>query len=167
MAADRGVSRERYAQLLMEILPAAGGYSRSIVRIKEDAEDAVQQAAMRGLQNIAAYNPQRSFKAWWFTILRNCCLDVLRANRSRGKLLESASAATATSSQASLDKWEELAVAIERLSHDHAEILRLRYFSSMSYQELSEATDIPLGTVMSRLHVARLRLAEEMERIRS
>jgi RNA polymerase sigma-70 factor, ECF subfamily len=114
---------------------------------------------------IATYNPQRSFKAWWFTILRNCCMDDLRAKQRRGKIkLPAMPPASPTSS---LEDWEELAVAMERLSYDHAEILRLRYFSSMSYKELSEAIDISVGTVMSRLHAARLRLAGEMERIRS
>ena len=124
MQANQRVTRDRYGQLLAEILSTAGGYARSILRNKEDADDAVQQAAMRRLEHIATYDPQRSLKAWWFTILRNCCMDVLRAKQSRGKIQMPAMPPASRSS--SLEDWEELAVAMERLSHDHAEILRLR-----------------------------------------
>jgi RNA polymerase sigma-70 factor (ECF subfamily) len=58
--------------------------------------------------------------------------------------------------------WEALGAALNRLSEDHREILRLRYFADLSYRELAEALRIPEGTVMSRLHLARKALQAQM-----
>lgn len=157
------VSPDRYGELLSEVLPAAGGYARSILRNVADAEDAVQHAAVRGLEHLSDYDPGRSFKTWWLTIVRNCCIDLLRSRRSR---IERESAATPVdAAPAATEEWEELALAMDQLSPEHAEILRLRYFSEMSYSELAQALGIPPGTVMSRLHAARTRLAERLQRI--
>jgi RNA polymerase sigma-70 factor (ECF subfamily) len=159
------ISGARFAELLTDLLPPATGYARSILRNKADAEDAVQQAALRGLKALADYDPSRSFKAWWFMILHHCCIDLLRTRRP-GEPFDPAAIAAKSPSQQTED-WEELSLAFDRLSPEHADILRLRYFSEMSYRDLAEALGIPRGTVMSRLHAARLRLAAQLQRIQS
>jgi RNA polymerase sigma factor (sigma-70 family) len=63
--------------------------------------------------------------------------------------------------------WVRLNRAIDALSDHHREILRLRYFADLSYRELAEALDIPVGTVMSRLHLARQALGNEFTKERS
>ncbi len=126
----------------------------------QDAEDAVQQAALRGLERIGTYDPTRPFKAWWFAILRHCCVDILRA--AKAEAVKTASLGPYDACVDSLSEgvdWEHLSNALDRLSADHREILRLRYFAEMTYQELSETLAIPQGTVMSRLHLARQALA--------
>jgi RNA polymerase sigma-70 factor (ECF subfamily) len=52
---------------------------------------------------------------------------------------------------------------LESLSDNHREIVRLRYFAELSYAEIAEALSIPAGTVMSRLHHARLALAATLQ----
>ncbi len=149
---------EEYARLLEPLLPLAGGYARSLLKHKDDAQDAVQQAAVRGLERIHTYDTSRPFKAWWFAILRNCCIDMLRA--SKGRMFNQIDNLEIAQEQATNEPiWARLDAAIAKLSEDHQEILRLRYFADLSYRELGVALGIPQGTVMSRLYLARKALA--------
>ena len=153
-------SRE-YARALEPLLPRAGGYALALLRNRHDAEDAVQQAALRGLERITTFDITRPFQGWWFAILRNCCMDCLRRTRStRTDNLEN-HVLPAPSEEPAAD-WERLDAAIETISEAHREILRLRYFGDLSYVDLAEVLSIPKGTVMSRLHLARQALAMKL-----
>jgi RNA polymerase sigma-70 factor (ECF subfamily) len=140
----------------------AAGYALSIVKNRADAEDAVQRAAMRGLERIAGYDPQMPFKAWWFTVLRNCCIDLLHSRTSHVALVEDTQA-MAPEAGSDPAAWRSIAGALEILKPEESHILRLKYFGGLSYEELSHALEIPKGTVMSRLHYARKRLAIAMK----
>ena len=132
-----------------------------MLRNRQDAEDVVQQAALRGWERFATYQVGRPFTGWWFAILRNCCIDLLRRRRTEPvDLRESGDRAEIPSSDTMA--WESLRVAMDQLSNEHRDILRLRYFADLSYRELAEALSIPEGTVMSRLHMARRALAARM-----
>jgi len=149
-----------YGRLLEGMLEQAAGYALSIVRNRADAEDAVQQAALRGLERISLYDPRQPFKGWWFTVLRHCCIDLLRSRRSDASLDP---AACGVAGPGNPTTWQDLAEGLDRLESQQAEILRLRYFSGLTYAELSQALAIPKGTVMSRLHYARKALFAEMK----
>lgn len=154
------LASERYAQSLSPLLGRAVAYARAILRDRHDAEDAVQQAALRGLERFATFDASRSFKAWWFAILRNCCIDMRRGARvARTLPLDIDPADTATSRD---EDWLRLAEAMERVSADHREILQLKYFADQSYDEIADTLTIPKGTVMSRLYLARKALAAAM-----
>lgn len=153
------LSDREYARLLRPLLPQAAGFARSMLRNRHDAEDAVQQAALRGLERLATFDTARPFKGWWFAILRNCCIDALRARRAGAAAsLEDYDPPAAAASEG--EGWDGLSEALSRLDASQRDILRLRYFAGLSYRELAEALSIPLGTVMSRLHLARKALAE-------
>jgi RNA polymerase sigma factor (sigma-70 family) len=155
-------SERRYALLLEPLLASAAGYARSILRNRQDAEDAVQQAALRGFERVGTYDDARPFKAWWYTILRNCCIDMLRQR----KFLAGETSANLDPPQAESERsgdWEEMTIAMDKLSEDHREILRLRYFADLNYAELAAGLGIPMGTVMSRLHLARKALQAQMQ----
>ena len=151
----------QYALLLEPLLGQAAGYARAILRDRQNAQDAVQEAALRGLERFHTFDAGRPSKGWWFAIVRNCCIDTLRRL-----------AATRTESLDGIQlphppgpdtaDWENLTAAMENLSDSHREILRLRYFGDLSYRELAEALGIPDGTVMSRLHMARKALQAQL-----
>lgn len=149
-----------YGRLLEGVLEPAAGYALSILRHRADAEDAVQQAALRGLERFSLYDPAQPFKGWWFTVLRHCCIDLLRSRRRQREVPGPTEAEAACRKPAD---WQELAEGLDRLEAQHAEILRLRYFGGLTYEELAEALAIPKGTVMSRLHYARKALASQMK----
>ncbi|HEY5103353.1 MAG TPA: RNA polymerase sigma factor [Steroidobacteraceae bacterium] len=150
--------QQQYTALLEPLLAQAGAYARSILRHRHDAEDAVQQAALKGMERIGSFDSARCFKGWWFAVLRNCCIDILRSTESQQRnLLKYDQPSRASSSHE--EPWQHLSIAMERLSLDHCAVLKLRYFADLSYAELAEALAIPQGTVMSRLHLARRALA--------
>lgn len=155
------LDQERYARLLSPLLGRASAYARSILRDRHNAEDAVQQAAMRGLERLATFDAARSFKAWWFGILRNCCIDQLRTARTV-VVADSDGADHPAAPEHCDDDWLRLAAAMDALSAEHREILRLKYFADQSYVEIAETLSIPQGTVMSRLYLARKALAAKM-----
>ena len=154
------LEEQQYARQVSALLAAAAGYARSILRDRHHAEDAVQQAALRGLERLRTYDEARPFKAWWFSILHNCCIDIVRTSRGlRTVGLDNVDLADAAPDTTD---WERLATCVSQLSADHREILRLKYFADLSYRELAESLAIPQGTVMSRLHLARKALAAKM-----
>jgi RNA polymerase sigma factor (sigma-70 family) len=157
-------SGRRYALLLEPLLASAAGYARSILRNRQDAEDAVQQAALRGFERVGTYDQARPFKAWWYAILRNCCIDMLRQRKlSAGEISADLDVPQAASERSG--DWEDMSIAMDKLSEDHREILRLRYFADLNYAELAAGLGIPMGTVMSRLHLARRALQAQMQQV--
>jgi len=151
----------QYALLIEPLLGHAAGYARAILRDRQNAQDAVQDAALRGLERFRTFDASRPFKGWWFAIVRNCCIDILRRiAATKTESLEDLQLPQAPESDTA--DWENLGAAMESLSDQHREILRLRYFADFSYHELAEALGIPNGTVMSRLHLARKALQAKM-----
>ena len=129
----------------------------------------MQQAALRGLERLHTFDDSRSFRAWWFAILRNCCIDLLRVDNGvyheRLDEVEGEHPCLAIEPlpDPENDLGEQLMWAIAQLTVDHQEILRLKYFADLSYKELAFTLGIPQGTVMSRLHLARIALAAKMK----
>jgi RNA polymerase sigma-70 factor (ECF subfamily) len=152
---------DAYERELRPLLGQAAGYARSLLRNRQDAEDAVQQAALRAWERIDQYQTARPFKGWWFAILKNCCIDILRTRNAPDTHPLDGVDPPAPREPDAFD-WEGLERALQHLSQPHVEILRLKYYGGLSYAEIAEALDIPNGTVMSRLHLARKALARQL-----
>lgn len=155
-----------YERELRPLLGRAAGYAHSLLGNRHDAQDAVQQAALRAWERIGQYDSARPFRGWWFAILRNCCLDLLRASKSaRTDTLEGIDPPdTRAPDDVEWNDAEHLQAALRNVSPAHQEILQLRYFGDLSYDDLATALAIPKGTVMSRLHLARKALAAQMRK---
>lgn len=153
------MDRDRYAAELRPLLAPAAGYARSVLHDRHLAEDAVQQAALRGFERLTSYDDSRSFRAWWFTLVHHCCIDLLRADRRNSLLVQNGTDDTTPDPLPDINDAERLIIAIRQLSQDHQDILRLKYFAELSYREIADSLAIPQGTVMSRLHLARNALA--------
>jgi len=157
------VSEDEFRRWVEPLLERAGAYAFSIVRNREDAEDAVQEALLKAYLNIRRYERSRSFKGWWFAIIRNCCRDLLRKRGRRPAIVAvdpSELPSTGNNVHSEVERSDELVWALNQLTPAHREIIELRYFGDCSYSEIAEALSIPAGTVMSRLHVARRALAD-------
>jgi len=157
------VDARSYGRELHQLLAQAAAYARALLRNRQDAEDAVQQAALRGWERIHQYDPSRPFRGWWFAVLRNCCFDIRRSSRSM-HTTQIGDIDLADEGTTEIPDWTALAAALERLSETHREVLRLRYFGDLSYDEIAETLHLPRGTVMSRLHLARKALAALMSK---
>ena len=157
MTGDANDVRDSFEDWVQPLLNQAAGYAYAIVGNHADAEDAVQESLWKAYRGLHGYDHGRPFKGWWFAIIRNCCLNVLEHRRSRPRTvpLDQADHVQARASQ----QADPLREAVARLKPEHRDILELRYFGGCSYRDLAEALAIPAGTVMSRLHAARLALA--------
>ena len=152
-------TEESFQQRIEPLLACAAAYAYAIVHHREDAEDVLQEAALKGFRAFDSYDPARPFKGWWFTIIRNCCRDLLRGKRTRGPSIAIEQSELAISRKSHVDQQDEMQFALGKLSDTHREILELRYFGDCSYREIAAVLSIPEGTVMSRLYVARRALA--------
>lgn len=148
-----------FQKRLEPLMASSAGYAFAILHHREDAEDAVQEAAIKGFRSFARFDSARSFKSWWLTILRNCCRDLARRRRSRPQTIPMERAGFLLTADPSPDQNQILQAALGQLSEDHREILQLRYFGGCSYHEIAGILNIPEGTVMSRLYAARQALA--------
>jgi RNA polymerase sigma-70 factor (ECF subfamily) len=164
MSQHRNTPAEGFEQRIRPLLDRAAAYAYAIVHNREDAEDALQEAAIKGFQAFESYDPSRPFKAWWFVIIRNCCRDLLRRRRTRGSSVEIKQSDLAADPNPSADEHDEVRWALAQLSDAQHEILELRYFGECSYREIAAVLSIPEGTVMSRLFAARQALADIYKR---
>ena len=130
-------------------------HARLLTRNEADAADATQEAFVDAFRNLHAFDPGRQFYAWFYVLLRNRCFKQRsrRGTRPESGLFPALAIAPAVSEQ-HLDLWR----AIERLSPDDGELVVLKHIEGWTYEELSTVLDVPRGTVMSRLYVARQRL---------
>lgn len=153
---------DAFERALRPLLRRSAAYAVSFLGVRNDAEDAVQQSALQAWHRRAQFDTQRPFTPWWFSILRNHCLDQLRA-KSRAPTTATCDGLDLSSpaDESVLDRLA-LGTAMEKLPDIQRDILRLRYFGDLTYQELAQVLDIPQGTVMSRLHLARKALAALM-----
>lgn len=139
---------------------------------REEAADLSQEAFVRAWQGLGSFQGESSFATWVYRLTTNVCIDHLRRQKRREGVEPAVSLDDETSGwaepadresdpQRMLERSERsraLARGLERLPDWQRRALVLRELSGLSYQEISEALDIDLGTVKSRIARARLNL---------
>jgi RNA polymerase sigma-70 factor (ECF subfamily) len=159
--------REAFGELMRSHYPSLVRVAYRICGDPNLAEDAAQEAFIRAWQRLDAYRPLSPLRNWLYRIAVNVTLDMLRRQRGTDKELESLPIHDPQPGpEASLVKKERAALvqgAILSLTPAGRVVLVLREYGELSYQEIAEALDIPLGTVMSRLNYARKSLREYLE----
>ncbi len=153
---------QRYYRLVMSIA----------YRLSNDpqlAEDMAQETFLKAWQALPRFRIKgeeaTGFRPWLCRIAVNTTIDEMRRQRPIADLEESMISPITQPSEA-LDRAvdaEAVRSAIARLPERSRAALILREYEGLSYQEIAEALDIPIGTVMSRLNYARKRLREELE----
>jgi len=129
------------------------------------AEDAAQEAFVRIWQNLNSYKPKYAFRNWLYRIAANAALDSLRRERPTAELDTLSLADPGTTPEQSAEDNQRVAHvrrAIAQLSEPLRVVLILREYQELTYQEIADALDIPIGTVMSRLNTARVQLRHEL-----
>lgn len=137
-----------------------------ITKDSEEAFDVAQDVFVRGYHEPRLFDPGFRTKAWLFRVCTNRCYNIVRDRHRRGGILDrlgKASAGLEVQHKAidavlHREMSEGVARAMDRLSPEHRTILLLRYFDDLSYQEIADVLQVKLGTVMSRLSRAKVRL---------
>ena len=119
----------------------------------EDARDATQNAFIK------AYPEQRFFN-WLFRILKNECLNVLRGRRPSQPVSLGLPAGNGADPVEVRERHQAVQAALLALSMEYREVVVLRHFTDLSYDEIAATLGIPAKTVKSRLYTARQQLGE-------
>ena len=132
------------------------------------AEDAAQETFLRAWQNLSSYRPQTSLRNWLYRIAFNAGMDMLRKEkRILPNDIEDLPLTDDRPSPESLASQKERTALVQKailsLPDASRAVLVLKEYEGMSYREIADALDIPLGTVMSRLNYARKLLKEKLE----
>lgn len=129
------------------------------------AEDAAQEAFIRAWEHLPGYRPRSPFRNWLYRIASNAALDVLRREKETVSIDDLPLAAPGALPEAALEgkqRAELVQKAVLALPPASRAVLVLREYEGLSYKEIAETLDIPLGTVMSRLNYARKRMLETL-----
>jgi RNA polymerase sigma-70 factor (ECF subfamily) len=158
--------------LTLPHLDAAYNLARWMMGNEQDAADLVHTAFLRAARYIHTYAGGNA-RAWWLSILRNCCLATLAA-RNRGDVsIDQLDADVAdamlhtdnTPLEDELHLSQSAALIIRELTMlpiEYREVLVLREIEDCSYREIADILSVPIGTVMSRLARARTLLRKTL-----
>ena len=157
----------RFEETVMAHLDAAYNLARWLARNERDAEDVVQEACLRAFRFYASFHGGNA-RAWLLAIVRNTYYTWLEKNRAQMQNVEFTDdtvaavdydlATTADSVERLLqedDTRQLVRRALEMIPPEFREVIVLRELEDLSYREIAQVADIPLGTVMSRLSRAR------------
>lgn len=152
-----------------ELVLLGGGAHALAIQIlgnADDAADAVQDAFATALSRPGAYDDRKGrLKPWFLTVVRNRCFDLLRRRRSSDMPVDELPDTAASPEQAvnETQRDQALKLALASLSSEHRQIIVLRDFLDLTYAEIANVLCVAQGTVMSRLHRARLELKERLK----
>lgn len=179
ITATRSGDRSAFGRLVVKYQDRLFNSIIQVLRQELDAQDVVQDAFVLAFTKLHSFQGNSSFYTWLFRIARNLAITRLRSRKSMVSL-------DATTNETSdqplrlavvdeqplpddrMQRHEEISrlhEALGRLSEEHRSILVLRELEDLDYDAIGEILQIPVGTVRSRLHRARMQLREELERM--
>ena len=151
------------------------GFVKRMVRNSEEAEDISQEVFIRAFQNLSKFDGRSSLRTWLFRIAYNLCVDQARKKNRHAPELGLIDQETEEVIEISDPKWnpetvildEEMRSIVEQsvatLSEKLRSVLLLHDKEELGYGELSEMLNIPVGTVKSRLFLARQHVQRDVE----
>jgi len=167
---------QRFETAALPHLDAAYNLARWLLRDDHSAQDAVQEAYLRAFRFFEHLRGEDA-RPWLLGIVRNTCYTLLQKRRQTGEhvefdeerdtdLIEATVRREDNPERLLLSRLESarLDQAIERLAPRFREVIVLRELEELSYQEIAQTVEVPLGTVMSRLSRARALLREMLEK---
>jgi len=156
-----------YAKLLVYYRDTLFFMMKKMVSNNGDAEDLTIEAISKAFKMLDEYTPKFAFSTWLFKIATNHCIDFMRKQNKHKTLSidegfdnDTFNKTRTIKSQTpdpeeKMIEWQKgklIKTIISNLNPDYQEIIRLKYYEGLSYIEISEKLEIPLGTVKARLY---------------
>ncbi|WP_285010869.1 RNA polymerase sigma factor [Pedobacter faecalis] len=146
------------------------GYATSLTNDYDDANDLVQDTLIKAIRCSHLYKEGTNLKGWLFTIMKNTFINNYRRSVKKKSVVETTDELTsyqlASSAATNLcDRKftsEDINKAFGKVAPEYA-IPFLRYFEGYKYHEIADELGIPLGTVKTRIHVARHILKKQLK----
>ena len=148
---------------------------------QELAKDLTIESLGKAFKKLHLYTPSYAFSTWLYTVARNHCIDYLRKNKlptiSIDKMMIDEDGKRNTFDLISKDlnpemvmeKKQRIAILrqiVDQLKPKYRDLVKLRYFKELSYEEIATTLDVPLGTVKAQLHRSREQLFKIMSGIK-
>jgi RNA polymerase sigma-70 factor (ECF subfamily) len=151
----------------------------NVLRDREEAWDVAQEAFIRAYQALPSFRGQSAFYTWLYRIVMNVAADRARSRGARGRAFgtervpeedwdrvlpdQDPGEEAPDAAAARREQRRKIDQALEALPEHHRRIVVLSDLEGLSYREIAETLEIPMGTVMSRLHNARKRLRDALK----
>ena len=148
---------------------------------QELAKDLTIESLGKAFKKLHLYTPSYAFSTWLYTVARNHCIDYLRKNKlptisiDRMMLDEDGKRNTFDliskdlNPEQVMEKKQRIAILrqiVDKLKPKYRDLVKLRYFKELSYEEIADALDVPLGTVKAQLHRSREQLFKIMSGVK-
>jgi RNA polymerase sigma-70 factor, ECF subfamily len=169
--------RDLFSDLVRRYEKRVVNYVYRITHRYEDAHDLAQEIFVKVYTALDRYDPKYQFSTWIFRIAQNSAIDALRKRSisevslttspdddRQGKEREFAAPGVSPYRDIKNKELSEaIDLAVEKLPPDYRELVQLRHFGELSYEEIATLKKLPLGTVKNKLFRARNLLKEELE----
>src|SRR5436853_3411978 len=168
--------RVRFEEEALELADQVYRVARRLVSTREEAEELMQETYARAFRSWRSYTPGTNLRAWLLRILTNLNID--RGRRTQrapqttpleandyylyDKLAESDGSAPDEDRVVERLSQDDIVSALSAVPHDFRDVIVLVDIGDFSYQDAAQILDIPIGTVMSRLHRGRRILKREL-----
>ena len=173
--AEEARDRVRFEEQALELADQMYRVARRLVSSKEEAEDLVQDAYARAFRSWRSFTPGTNLRAWLFRILTNLNIDRGRREQRTPDTqpieesdyylynrLEENGAADDVDEVVERLSQDSIVRALSAVPHNFRDVIVLVDIGDFSYQDAAQILDIPVGTVMSRLHRGRRLLKQEL-----
>jgi RNA polymerase sigma-70 factor (ECF subfamily) len=169
-----------FSDLAMEYMPALYSAALRMTRNPSDAEDLVQETYLKAYRAFGSFEAGTNLKAWLYRILTNTYINTYRAKKRRPEIADvedvedlylyhhltgpQAGGLGRSAEDEALDRFtdDDVKAAIESLPDTFRMAVLLADVEGFSYKEIAEITDVPIGTVMSRIHRGRKALQKAL-----
>ncbi|HEX6400399.1 MAG TPA: sigma-70 family RNA polymerase sigma factor [Actinomycetota bacterium] len=169
---------ERFERDVLPLLPGLYGAALRMTRNPSDAEDLLQETTLRAYRGFASFQEGTNLKAWLYRILTNSFINTYRKRQREPQVVEGPDdvdewflfdrlGSRSVERSAEEDVLEnipdaDVKAALESIPENFRMAVLLADVEGFSYKEIAEITDVPIGTVMSRLHRGRKALEKAL-----
>ena len=159
-----------FSHKFLLLQPKLLAFAQSLTKDEDSAQDLYQETAYKAFRYREHFQPATNLKAWLMTIMKNTFINHYRRKKRQQTLYDHTDNDSLLNSSCTSDNdgvgkitMEEVDKAVGQLE-EHFRLPFLMQFQGFQYEEIATALGIPLGTVKSRIHFARKRLRELLQR---
>ncbi|TAF75443.1 MAG: sigma-70 family RNA polymerase sigma factor [Bacteroidetes bacterium] len=170
---DRAIKnndQKAYAELMKRYRKSVFHLVLKMVRNADEAEDLTIEAFAKAFKGLHKFNPEFTFSTWLFRIATNNCIDYIRKKRVLTTSIDNPmkdsdgdemtidikdSALNPEDQNIRTQKIELMQMIVTKLPSKYQVLIKMRYFQELSYEEIADNLDFPLGTVKAQLHRAK------------
>lgn len=161
--------KKEFEEKVLETVDALYNLAMHLTQNRQDAEDLVQEATLRAYRYFYRFERGTNFKAWIMTILRNLYINKYRKKLKEPIKIEFEEVENFISLPEISGAHEEIFSeiirnSIDKLPEELRMVITLFYVDGFTYKEIAKITEVPLGTVMSRLYTARQILKRQLSK---